>query len=76
MVWKVKVEEVDPTVPGTTEFSGVSIGSTVIEISDTGMSEKNVKLHAIGKVSSLSGKPDQNYRVFEPVEVTHNIIHN
>ena len=76
MVWKVKVEEVDPTVTGTTEFSGVSIGSTVIEVSDITLSEKNAKSHAIAYVAAVSGKPPSNYRIFEPVETTHNIIHN
>ena len=76
MVWKVKVEEVDPTVPGTTEFSGVSIGSTFIEVSDITMSEEDAKRYAICKVSVLSAKSQSNYRVFEPVEATHIIIHN
>jgi hypothetical protein len=76
MVWKVKVEEIDPTLPGTTKFSGVSIGSTVIEVSDTTLSEENAKLHAIAYVAAVSGEPLSNYRIFEPVETTHNIINN
>ena len=76
MVWKVKVEEVDPTVPGTTKFSGVSIGNTVIDVSDTIVSEENAKLHAIAYVAAVSGKLPSNYRIFEPVETTHKIIHN
>ena len=35
MTWKVKVDEVDPTVPGTTEFSGISIGNTVVEVDES-----------------------------------------
>ena len=76
MVWKVKVEEVDPTVPGTTEFSGISIGNTVVEVLDTTLSEKNAKSHAIAYVASVSGKPQTNYRIFEPAEATHNVINN
>ena len=76
MVWKIKVEEIDPTLPGTTEFSGVSIGSTVVEISDITICEEHAKSWAISNLASVSGKPPSNYRIFEPVETTHNIIHN